>query len=597
MYPAVPPRRGQHELAIRCNRAKPTCDGCQVRGLPCTYPERSKRKKANPRRGQPKEPRMSDHVLSNLLERLLQVEETCTRLVADASTVNTALSNNSPGSLQGSSSQTPGQTPEAHSVVSSAASRTFIDNDAEEAEVSDMLSCPATPLNADVHLQQAFEQVLHLKRQNLFKQTASMDYHIRPEIAKACIENFCTHFQIDTFPSFINVKLMHLIPDIIDMPEVTLEPAVLVLYYSIVYHGSMVIADDLGSQDSNLTQRVYGCCLRALPAWRERSSGTKTDLISAILLMRASFQQCDFEFSWNMYKLVYQCVKKLNLHNIDQDFPSTFMQQSPDDGTDHDRQGLWALVLVDLFFRLLHDKPAIMTANLTEWRVNLPAINVVPEQPEHMVPTLAFFVKSRLTFLLLRFFDLFAQGSDDKDCIERIEGLCAEIEDLVREWSVRDSMDANEENVSNWWTLYDLTLTASCSMMIMSRKMEALQSEVSGIPFPCYDKPVSVLSVRIARNVLELALLGLGKYKSPLAAAYVFGAFRCYVPYGCLARHLFVSGPGEPGSTSLSDLALLEKVAESMSAIAERDGDLLPLTHTLHMLNISIHVRWEEKAR
>jgi hypothetical protein len=131
---------------------------------------------------------MSDHVLSNLLERLLQVEEKCTRLVADPSTVNTALSNNSLGNLQGSSSQTPGQTPEAHSVVSSAASRTFINNDAE-AEVSDLLSCPATPLNADVRLQQAFEQVLHLKRQNLFKQTASMDYHIRPEIAKACIES------------------------------------------------------------------------------------------------------------------------------------------------------------------------------------------------------------------------------------------------------------------------------------------------------------------------------------------------------------------------------------------------------------------------
>lgn len=132
---------------------------------------------------------MSDHVLSDLLERLLQVEGKCTRLVADPSTVNTALSNNSPGSLQGSSSQTPGQTPEAHSVVSSAASRTFIDNDAEEVEVSDLPSCPATPLNADVRLQQAFEQVLHLKRQNLFKQTTSMDYHIRPEIAKACIES------------------------------------------------------------------------------------------------------------------------------------------------------------------------------------------------------------------------------------------------------------------------------------------------------------------------------------------------------------------------------------------------------------------------
>jgi len=60
------------------------------------------------------------------------------------------------------------------------------------------------------------------------------------------------HFQIDTFPSFINVKLMHLIPDIINMPEITFKPAVLVLYYSIVYYRSMAIVDDLGPQYSNL---------------------------------------------------------------------------------------------------------------------------------------------------------------------------------------------------------------------------------------------------------------------------------------------------------------------------------------------------------
>lgn len=77
-------------------------------------------------------------------------------------------------------------------------------------------------------------------------------------------------------------------------------------------------------------------------------------------------------------------------------------------------------------------------------------------------------------------------------------------------------MDANEENVSNWWTLYDLALTASCSMMVMSRKMEALHSEASGIHLPCYDKPLSVLSVNITRNVLKLTLLGLEKYTSPL---------------------------------------------------------------------------------
>ncbi|CEI57452.1 unnamed protein product [Fusarium venenatum] len=564
MYPAVPPRRSQLELApkqIRCDRVKPTCDGCQVRGLPCTYPERRNRKKANPRKGQPKEPHLSDDVFSGLLERLLRVEEKCTHLVTDPSTAYTPLSINSPGSIQGSSSQIPGQTPEAHSVVSSVASGTFFDNDAEKTQGNDLPSYPGTPLIADVRLQQAFEQVLYLKRQNLFKQTVRNDHHIRPEIAKACIKNFCTHFQIDTFPSFINIKLMHFIPDIIDMPEVALDPAVLVLYYT----------------------------------WMERSVGTKTDLVSAILLMKASFQQCDFEFSWNMYRIVCQCVKKLNLHNLDQDFPSTSIRQSLDQGTDYDRQGLWALVLVDLFFRMLHDKPPIMTANLTEWHVNLPAINIVPEQPEYMISISTFFVKSRLTFLLLRFFDLLAQSSDDRDYIQQIEGLCAKIEDLIGEWSIRDLIDANEENASNWWTLYDLALTASCSMMVMSRKMEALHSEASGIPLPCHDKPVSDLSVNIARNVLKLALLGLEKYISPLAAAYLFGAFRCHVPYGCLVSHLFLSDPEEQGSTSLNDMALLEKVAQRMGAIAETDGDLLPLARTLHKLNISIHARWKEK--
>lgn len=132
---------------------------------------------------------ISDHVFSGLLERLLRVEEKCTHLVTDPSTAYTPLRINSPGSIQGSSSQSPGQTPEAHSVVSSVASRTFLDNGAEQTQGSDSPSYLGTPLIADVRLQQAFEQVLHLKRQNLFKQTVPKGHHIQPEVAKACIES------------------------------------------------------------------------------------------------------------------------------------------------------------------------------------------------------------------------------------------------------------------------------------------------------------------------------------------------------------------------------------------------------------------------
>lgn len=154
--------------------------------------------------------------------------------------------------------------------------------------------------------------------------------------------------------------------------------------------------------------------------------------------MRASFQQCDFKRSWDMYKIVCQCVQTLNMHNIDQSLSNTLMNpELLSDEPDHHRQGLWALVLVDLFFRLLHDKPAIMTANLTEWRVNLPWLSANPESTEHVVPTLVFIVKSRLTFLLLRFFEIFDQDKKDKNsAIKHVTGLCTEIEDLFEEWSV-----------------------------------------------------------------------------------------------------------------------------------------------------------------
>lgn len=78
-----------------------------------------------------------------------------------------------------------------------------------------------------------------------------------------------------------------------------------------------------------------------------------------------------------------------------------------------------------------------MTGNLIERRVSFPGISTDPEHPQYVVPTLAFFVKSRLTFLLLRFFDLFREEEEDGNrVINRFEGLCVEIEDLAKEWCV-----------------------------------------------------------------------------------------------------------------------------------------------------------------
>ncbi|KAM5349857.1 hypothetical protein ACJ41O_006362 [Fusarium nematophilum] len=433
--------------------------------------------------------------------------------------------------------------------------------------------------------------------QCLDAKTAHLDDHIRPELARACVHNFCEHYQIDTFPGFVNIKLMYLMPDIIDMPEISLDPAALALYYSVLYHGSLMTSDEMRPQERNLNQRMYLWCLQALPAWKGQAAKTKTDLITAILLMRAAFQQCDFEFSWKMYKLVCECVQSLNMHHIDQSFSGTVMNpELLSDDADHHRKGLWALVLVDLFFRLLHDKPATMTANLTEWRVNLPWLNADPGLVEHVVPTLTFLVKSRLTFLLLRFFDFFSEDAQDKSrMINRVEGLCGEIEELFEEWSLRDSMAKNQGNVGYWWMIYDLLITGYSSMMIMIQKTAALQSDRAGT-LGTAELPITPLSVSTSRRIMDLTRLSLGKYPSPATASNAFVAFRCYIAYGCLVNYLSSSDPEELGPSAASDMELLERVAQSMSVIADMDQDLLPMARTLHELNRGIYEVWKERA-
>lgn len=70
------------------------------------------------------------------------------------------------------------------------------------------------------------------------------------------------------------------------MPEITIEPATRVLYYSMLYHGSLMLPTETIPQGGDLTQALYVYCRRALPAWQKQASATKTDLIASILLVR-----------------------------------------------------------------------------------------------------------------------------------------------------------------------------------------------------------------------------------------------------------------------------------------------------------------------
>ncbi|RKK16693.1 hypothetical protein BFJ66_g15202 [Fusarium oxysporum f. sp. cepae] len=420
MYsPTTKPHRSLTQLAclgcrsrkIRCDRVRPVCDGCFARHQTCVYPER-KRKRRNDATKGPKPRRSSDGVLSDLLDRVLQVEEQCSRLIPaspkDRPATDSMIFTDT--DADGYPSATPlafSESPGTELLTSALKADTDAGDDVEEPTLLCTSNCPVTPENAETGLKQALQQVLHLKRQNVNKEAIGTYDPIPIDLCKACLDNFCKHYRVDVFPDFINMELMYRIPDIINLPEITVDPAALILFHCILYHGSLTLPASIAPQDWKTTRTMYVHCLRTLPAWRMQVLGTKTDLITAILLS----------------------------------FPTLFLDSElPSEGADQHRKGFWNLVLVDLFFRLLHGKPAIITADTADWRVNLPSINTAPDDTEHRASTLAFLVKSRLTLIFLRFFDKLDQDQEEEDGVVILTaGLYEEIEVLFREWSVVSS--------------------------------------------------------------------------------------------------------------------------------------------------------------
>lgn len=78
-------------------------------------------------------------------------------------------------------------------------------------------------------------------------------------------------------------NLMKAVPDVIDSSHVQLDPAVVLVYYNLIFHGR-----SMGQKSSSAAARHdYIKCLQAVPAWLESAKGTLMDLIAAIFTVKA----------------------------------------------------------------------------------------------------------------------------------------------------------------------------------------------------------------------------------------------------------------------------------------------------------------------
>jgi hypothetical protein len=80
-----------------------------------------------------------------------------------------------------------------------------------------------------------------------------------------------------------------LIPHLLDLPHVHLDPAILVVYYGILYHGYSLSGNDsdrwFGKNSDGFARKIYIACLRSLPGWQREATGTTTDLMAALFMV------------------------------------------------------------------------------------------------------------------------------------------------------------------------------------------------------------------------------------------------------------------------------------------------------------------------
>jgi hypothetical protein len=91
-------------------------------------------------------------------------------------------------------------------------------------------------------------------------------------------------------PRLIDEKLIYLMPDLIAMDHVQVDACILVIYYCILWQGCFRLDDSSNSfisPDPRIVRQILICCLRAVFLWQREATGSITDFIAAMFMVRA----------------------------------------------------------------------------------------------------------------------------------------------------------------------------------------------------------------------------------------------------------------------------------------------------------------------
>ncbi|KLO97453.1 Uncharacterized protein LW93_3431 [Fusarium fujikuroi] len=546
-------------LSVRCDREIPICGKCADLGTDCVYPERQGA-------------RATDDTLNAILRRLERIEKSA------GSPSTTSPQSGTPASLEMTHLQSGTQSSRLSPIVISRDQPVVVAPDASHDRHSKTKNVLATsPHLSDrgphAVLQEALRRVQDLNLQALSVETVTATIDVPPELAKTWIQRYFEVMPTDIFLSLVDRRVIELLPDMIGLPHIRLDPAILVVYYYILRMGCTIPVID---QEQNVhftgihyARSMYICCLRAIPNWQREAVGSTTDLVAATMLVgipislhlsyfssdlqtQAASDALDPQLSAQLFQLASKYAIGLDLHNTDSpNYPSGFGQ----DNIDEVRRGFWELMHYEFFHRLVYDDPPTMTAQMKQWIVSLPWLESCKRPVSQEVPTIRFIFKSRLTFILAEFFMLLENISRylESESFTQVLALCQQIYDLYKDWDIVIFM------------LHKASLTTA-----------ELPQEISQLP----------IALNASRQVLKAGNELLKQCPYAVTLYYLFGTYQVDAAYACLVSSLMRLPESH---TARADLRLLEDFTRDVSTLVVEGESFRPLLAALRTLNSSVY--------
>jgi hypothetical protein len=243
------------------------------------------------------------------------------------------------------------------------------------------------------------------------------------------------------FTSLIDPDFLVSISQIISSPHVKTDPAVQVVYHNLLFHAYLV-----GGFETRATAwQSYLQCLRSVKEWRHHVRATTMDLVAGGITTWTAIQNFDYDFAWESHIKTCEIARTLDVHRLDVTSSSTSTTLD-EDYRNKLRWGFWTLVVVDLFFQLLFDKPSCISAEASPDSIKMPISgDLTRERPRACVYATQI-VWGRLTFIVKSFFVARSVHQADPASIEyqvQVDSFCDEIQAMLEDWRFVSSILLN----------------------------------------------------------------------------------------------------------------------------------------------------------